>query len=283
MTCLDAEQIENIISMINDMGIQVYDEAPDAETLLMNETTPAVVPDEDVVEEAEQALSTVDSEFGRTTDPVRMYIYMSPGPIYEVQSLDENFYNRYPKRLNAQGFRAGDIIVNTWSYHMVPAGHWFDEAIRRIGAVVIPMGVGNTELQVRVLYDMKATGWIGISGFLMNIIDKAEEMGYDIQNDFALRKAIAGGEMGGGAIEKRLEEKYGIVCYDGYGTADVGPVAYECTQRNGMHIFEEVFVEIVDPDSGKALKSGEVGEVVVTPFDIPILSCGLELGPCFLY
>jgi RNA polymerase primary sigma factor len=71
---LDAEQIENIISMINDMGIQVYDEAPDAETLLMNETTPAVVPDEDVVEEAEQALSTVDSEFGRTTDPVRMYM-----------------------------------------------------------------------------------------------------------------------------------------------------------------------------------------------------------------
>ena len=71
---LDAEQIENIISMINDMGIQVYDEAPDAETLLMNETTPAVVPDEDVVEEAEQALCTVDSEFGRTTDPVRMYM-----------------------------------------------------------------------------------------------------------------------------------------------------------------------------------------------------------------
>src|SRR6195256_4790562 len=71
---LDAEQIENIISMINDMGIQVYDEAPDAETLLMNETTPVVAPDEDVVEEAEQALSTVDSEFGRTTDPVRMYM-----------------------------------------------------------------------------------------------------------------------------------------------------------------------------------------------------------------
>src|SRR6267143_607825 len=71
---LDAEQIESIISMINDMGIQVYDEAPDAETLLMNEATPAVVPDEDVVEEAEQALSTVDSEFGRTTDPVRMYM-----------------------------------------------------------------------------------------------------------------------------------------------------------------------------------------------------------------
>jgi len=70
---LDAEQIEGIISMINDMGISVYDEAPDAETLLMSETTPTVA-DEDVVEEAEAALSTVDSEFGRTTDPVRMYM-----------------------------------------------------------------------------------------------------------------------------------------------------------------------------------------------------------------
>ena len=70
---LDAEQIEGVISMINDMGIQVYDEAPDAEALLMSDAAPAVA-DEDVVAEAEAALSTVDSEFGRTTDPVRMYM-----------------------------------------------------------------------------------------------------------------------------------------------------------------------------------------------------------------
>jgi RNA polymerase primary sigma factor len=70
---LDAEAVENIIGMISDMGIQVYDEAPDAETLLMSEAAPAVA-DEDAVEEAEAALTTVDSEFGRTTDPVRMYM-----------------------------------------------------------------------------------------------------------------------------------------------------------------------------------------------------------------
>jgi RNA polymerase primary sigma factor len=72
---VDAEQIESIISTFNDMGIQVYDEAPDAETLLMSDSTaPAVTDDADVEEQAEQALSTVDSEFGRTTDPVRMYM-----------------------------------------------------------------------------------------------------------------------------------------------------------------------------------------------------------------
>jgi RNA polymerase primary sigma factor len=70
---LDAEQIESVISMINDMGIAVYDEAPDAEALLLSDAAP-VVSDEDAVEEAEAALSTVDSEFGRTTDPVRMYM-----------------------------------------------------------------------------------------------------------------------------------------------------------------------------------------------------------------
>jgi RNA polymerase primary sigma factor len=71
---VDAEQIESIISTFNDMGIQVYDEAPDADTLLISETAPAAVPDEDAEEEAEAALSTVDAEFGRTTDPVRMYM-----------------------------------------------------------------------------------------------------------------------------------------------------------------------------------------------------------------
>jgi RNA polymerase primary sigma factor len=71
---VDAEQIESIITTFNDMGIQVYDEAPDADTLLISETAPAVVPDEDAEEEAEAALSTVDPEFGRTTDPVRMYM-----------------------------------------------------------------------------------------------------------------------------------------------------------------------------------------------------------------
>jgi RNA polymerase primary sigma factor len=71
---VDAEQIEAIISTFNDMGIQVYDEAPDADTLLISESAPAPAPDEDAEEEAEAALSTVDPEFGRTTDPVRMYM-----------------------------------------------------------------------------------------------------------------------------------------------------------------------------------------------------------------
>jgi phenylacetate-CoA ligase len=192
---------------------------------------------------------------------------MSPGPIYDIQSLDENFYRRVEEALYGGGFRPGDIVVNTWSYHMVPAGHWLDKAIRRLGATVIPMGVGNTELQVQVLHDMKVTGWLGSTGFLATILTKAEEMGYDVRRDFALRVVSAGGEMGGGPMRKMFEEKYGLTTSDAYATADVGFIAYECNQRSGMHLCEELVVEIVDSNTGKQVGPGEVGQVVVTPFD----------------
>lgn len=203
-------------------------------------------------------------------------IYLSPGPIYDVQSTDDNFFMRWRRRMHAHGFRAGDIVVNTFSYHMAPAGHWFDEAIRQIGATAIPMGVGNTELQAQVLKDMKATGWTGMPSFLMAIFNKAMELGIDPTRDYCLRAISAGGEMGGAQIRQRLHEQYGIMSYDSYGTADVGLISYECKARSGMHVHEEIFVEIVDEITGKQLGPGQVGQVVVTPFDrcYPLLRFG---------
>jgi phenylacetate-CoA ligase len=203
-------------------------------------------------------------------------IYLSPGPIYDVQSTDDSFFKRWGRRMHAHGFRAGDIVVNTFSYHMSPAGHWFDKAIRQIGATAIPMGPGNTELQAQVLRDMRATGWTGMPSFLMAIFKKALELGIDPRRDFSLRAISAGGEMGGAQIRQQLYEQYGIVSYDSYGTADVGLISYECKERKGMHVHEEVFVEIVDEMTGKQLGPGEVGQVVVTPFDrcYPLLRFG---------
>jgi phenylacetate-CoA ligase len=174
------------------------------------------------------------------------------------------------------GVRAGDIVVNTFSYHMAPAGHWFDEAIRQIGATAIPMGPGNTELQAQVLRDMRVTGWVGMPSFLMAIFKKALELGMNPKRDFYLRAISAGGEMGGAQIRQQLYEQYGITSYDSYGTADVGLIAYECKEKSGMHIHEEIFVEIVDEMTGKQLGPGEVGQVVVTPFDhcYPLLRFG---------
>jgi len=194
-------------------------------------------------------------------------IFMSPGPIYDVQSLDDSFYRRFQRSFYATGFRPGDLVVNCLAYHMVPSGHWVEEALRSFGATVIPMGVGNTELQVQVLHDMQVTGWIGICSFLMIILNKAEELGYDARRDFALRVACPHGEMGGAQMREIYEQKYGIVSTDIYPTADVGVVGYECQKKGGLHIPEEMFVEIINPETGKQVGPGEVGEVVVTPLD----------------
>ena len=194
-------------------------------------------------------------------------IFMSPGPIYDIQSLDDSFYRRFQRAFYATGFRAGDLVVNCLSYHMVPSGHWVEQAMISFGVTVIPMGVGNTELQVQVLRDMRVTGWIGFCSFLMIILNKAEELGYDVRRDFALRVACPHGEMGGAQMRQIYEEKYSIISTDIYPTADVGVVGYECQHKGGLHIPEEMFVEIIHPDTGEQLGPGEVGEVVVTPID----------------
>jgi len=194
-------------------------------------------------------------------------VYVSPGPIYDPHHQSENFWQRHAHLVKSLGFGKGDVVINTWAYHLVPAGHMLDEALRRAGVTVVPTGVGNTELQVQVMHQLKATGFLGTTGFFMNIINKAEEMGFDVRKDFSLKLACIGGEMGGGPIRKMVEEKYGIATRDVYGTADVGMIAYECSEKSGMHIAEEVVVEIISYETGKPVAPGEVGEIVVTPID----------------
>jgi len=194
-------------------------------------------------------------------------VYVSPGPIYDPHHSSEAFWRRHVHVVKAVGFGKGDIVVNTWMYGLVPAGLLVDEMLRRAGVTVIPMGVGNTELQVQVMHALKVTGFYGTTGFFMNIINKAEEMGYDIRKDFSLRLAAIGGEMGGGPIRALVEEKYGIATGDGYATSDVGMIAYECSEKTGMHVAEDMIVEIISYETGKPVGLGEVGEVVVTPID----------------
>jgi phenylacetate-CoA ligase len=194
-------------------------------------------------------------------------VYVSPGPIYDPHHSSEAFWQRHVYVGKSVGFHPGDIVVNSWMYNLVPAGLMIDETLRRAGVTVIPMGVGNTELQVQVMHQLKVTGFIGTTSFFMNIINKAEEMGLDIRKDFNLRLAVIGGEMGGGPIRKIVEEKYGIATQDMYATADVGLLAFECSAKNGMHIAEGVILEMISYETGKQVEPGEVGEIVVTPID----------------
>lgn len=188
-------------------------------------------------------------------------IHQSPGPIYDPVGKTNDYW-RWKTALYSVGFRSGDIVVNTFAYHLTPAGHMFEEGMTELGAVVIPTGVGNTEAQAEILKSLKVTGYIGTPSFLMAILKKAEEL--DIISSVNLQVAFLAAEMLPESMRKRFFDEYGIIGRQAYGTADVGCVSYECPQLSGMHIHHDVIVEIVDPETGEVLPDGSVGEVVVT-------------------
>ena len=188
-------------------------------------------------------------------------IHQSPGPIYDPVGKTHDYW-RWKTALYSVGFRTGDIVINTFAYHLTPAGHMFEEGMTELGAVVIPTGVGNTDTQADILKSLKVTGYIGTPSFLMAILKKAEDLG--IISEVNLQVAFLAAEMLPESMRKRFFDEYGIIGRQAYGTADVGCVSYECHQLNGMHIHHDVIVEIVDPETGDALPEGSVGEVVVT-------------------
>jgi len=194
-------------------------------------------------------------------------IYVSPGPIYEPGEIDYQELG-WAQGMYACGFRPGDIVINTFNYHMVPfALHMVDNSLHRIGCIVIPTGVGNTEQQVNILRTFKATGFCGTPSFLLTIAEKAEEMGLDLKKDLNLKVGFVAAEMLPESLRTQLEEKFGMVIRQTYGTADIGCLGYECIKKNGMHIPDDKIVEIVDPETGKSLEPGKTGEIVATTFN----------------
>ncbi len=194
-------------------------------------------------------------------------IYVSPGPIYEP---GEREYEEiaWAQGLYAAGFRRGDIVVNTFSYHMVPfAMNMVDNTLNMLGCVTIPTGVGNTEIQINIMKDLRVTGYCGTPSFLHALADKAEEMGLDLKKDLSLRVGFVAAEMLPESLRNSLEAKFDMIIRQSYGTADVGSLGYECIQKTGMHFPEDKIVEIVDPETQKQLPVGEVGEIVATTFN----------------
>jgi len=190
-------------------------------------------------------------------------IYVSPGPTYDPEGREETHW-RWEKPFVAAGFRPGDIVQNTFMYHFSPAGLMFDEALIRIGCTVIPAGVGNTEMQAQVMRDLRVTGYVGTPSFLMTILEKAKEMGVVRGDGLALQVALVTAEMLPESLRKRFREEFGVQVRQTYGTADVGSLAYECYEASGMHIPDEIVLELLDPATGKPVAPGEIGEVVVT-------------------
>ncbi|MGQ9647874.1 MAG: phenylacetate--CoA ligase family protein [Thermodesulfobacteriota bacterium] len=194
-------------------------------------------------------------------------IYVSPGPIIEPGDVEYNELG-WAQGMYAGGFRPGDIVINTFSYHMVPfAMEMVDNSLHMVGCITVPMGVGNTEQQVNVLKNLRVNGYCGTPSFLLNIAEKAEEMGLDPRKDLNLRVAFVAAEMLPESLRLKLEEKFGCILRQSYGTADIGCLGYECMLKNGMHVPDDKIVEIVDPETAKQLPPGKTGEIVATTFN----------------
>lgn len=159
------------------------------------------------------------------------------------------------------------MVLNAFSYHMVAAGLTFHGGLRNVGATVIPSGTSSSQLQVQLIRDLAITTYTGTPSFLMNIINRAEEMGYDFKRDFKVRRACFAAEPLAPSLREKLEREYAIDTYQMYGAIEVGDVSFECREKKGWHICEEVLVEIVDPTTGKNVPPGTLGEVVVTRFN----------------
>jgi phenylacetate-CoA ligase len=186
-------------------------------------------------------------------------VLASPGPIYDPQA-DKRDYWGVARALHAAGFREGELVHNTFSYHFTPAGFMFDLGAQALGCPVFPAGVGQTELQVQTIADLKPTCYTGTPSFLKILLDKADELKIDVSS---LRKASVSGEAFLPPVRQMLAAR-GIETYQLYGTADLGLVAYETAAREGMIVDEGVILEIVRPGTGEPVAEGEVGEVVVT-------------------
>lgn len=188
-------------------------------------------------------------------------LFMSPGPIHDPQGHDGDFW-RFRPALAAAGFRKGDVVLVSASYHLTPLGFMFDAAARSLGCPVIPGGVGQTELQLKAASALRATAYTGTPSFLFQLLQKAREAGIPL----GLEVAFVAAEMLPESLRADIES-FGVRCLQGYGTADLGCLAYECVEKGGWHLHPDCIVEVLDLETGKNAAPGQPGEIVATIFD----------------
>ena len=203
-------------------------------------------------------------------------LFVSPGQIYEPEGHAKDWW-RLARGLFAAGFRAGDLVVNTFAYHFTPAGSMLESGALALGCTMVPTGVGQTEMQIATIADLRVNGYIGTPSFLKVIVEKADELNADISS---LRKAMVGAEYLPPALREALRAR-GMRVLQMYATADLGLIAYESVMPDGaatpgMIADESLVLEIVRPGTGDPVPEGEVGEVVVTTFnpDYPLVRFG---------
>jgi phenylacetate-CoA ligase len=189
-------------------------------------------------------------------------LFTSPGPIFEPEGTEKDPW-RAARSLFAAGFRAGDVVLNTFSYHMTPGGFILDSAARALGCPVIPAGPGQTEQQLEMIAHLQPAGYTGTPDFLKIILDAAKAANRDVS---CITKALVSGAAFPPSLQAEVKSR-GVDAYQTYAIAEMGVVAYESSAREGLIVNEDVLLEIVRPGTGDLVAEGEVGEIVVTSFN----------------
>jgi phenylacetate-CoA ligase len=198
-------------------------------------------------------------------------LQMSPGPIFEPEGHAKDFGDS-ARALFAAGFRAGDVVHNSFSYHLTPGAYILEEGAFALGCAVIPGGIGNTEQQLEAIAHYKPRGYIGTPDFLKILLDTGEKTGKSAAS-------FKRGLVSGAALPPSLRDelgKRGVNVAQCYAVAECGVIAYESDVREGLIVNENLIVEIVRPGTGDPVPDGEVGEIVVTTFnpDYPMIRLG---------
>jgi phenylacetate-CoA ligase len=189
-------------------------------------------------------------------------LLMSPGPIFEPEGYGSDWWG-VARALFAAGFRDGDIVHNSFAYHLTPGGFLLESGLHALGCAVIPGGIGNTEQQVDAIAHLRPSGYVGTPDFLKILLDTAAKSGKDASS---MRRGLVSGAALPPSLRAELGDR-GVEVLQCYATAELGVIAYESAAKEGMIVNETVIVEIVRPGTGDPAADGEVGEVVVTSFN----------------
>ncbi|MEW6262789.1 MAG: AMP-binding protein [Thermodesulfobacteriota bacterium] len=193
-------------------------------------------------------------------------IYVNPGLLWQLEDWSYQDTS-WAEGLCGAGIKKGDRVLNTFNYHLWPYAFFLDESARMIGATVIPAGVGNTLMQVKVMQALKINAFMGTPSFLNTLIQRAEGLGLNPTRDLFLNKAMVGAEMLPESLRARLEEKLNLTIRQTYGTVFLGCLGYECRYKTGLHVPDNLLIEVVDPHTGMPVEPGTPGEIVATNFN----------------
>ncbi|MCD6408538.1 phenylacetate--CoA ligase, partial [bacterium] len=187
--------------------------------------------------------------------------------VFHTKNDIERWADLIARCLYMIGVRDCDVFQNMMSYGLFTGGLGLHYGAEKIGALVIPIGSGNTQKQIEFLIDLKTTTIHITPSYLFYLAHVAESMGLSPSKDFYLKRAIVGAEPYSESTRKKLEDIFKIKIFNCYGLSEMnGPgVAFECPEQKGLHLWEDhYFAEIIDPETGKTLPDGEEGELVLT-------------------